>query len=63
MSRCAFCDGGCACHLNPPCSFCTDHSECEICGQVCCTDKLEELKSQSDGSTILVCPDCVKGVD
>ena len=26
-------DGGCSCHINPPCSFCTTPKEvCDICG-------------------------------
>lgn len=25
---------GCACHINPPCSYCTNTFECDNCGDV-----------------------------
>lgn len=28
--------GGCSCHINPPCQFCTDSHDIEICD--CCGD-------------------------
>jgi len=47
---CKFCEG--------QCSFCTSHIECEICGQQVCEDKAEEVTDNSDGSKLLICPDC-----
>lgn len=58
---CNFCDGQCACHINPPCSFCESHIHCEICGQLVCADKAVELYDNTDNSSILVCPDCAEG--
>lgn len=55
---CKFCDGGCACHVSPPCSFCVAHIECEICGQQVCEDMTEEIADSLDGTTFKVCPDC-----
>jgi len=55
---CKFCEGQCACHINPPCSFRESHIECEMCGQQVCADKTEEVTDNSDGSKLLICPDC-----
>jgi len=60
---CKFCDGQCACHVSPPCSFCVDHTECEICGQKVCIDKAEEVMDNKDGSKILICPDCLEAAE
>lgn len=60
---CKFCDGQCACHISPPCSFCTEHIECEVCGQIVCADKTEEGMDIRDGSTISVCPDCMEAAE
>ena len=63
MKACKFCEGSCACHINPPCSFCTGHVHCEICDQLVCEDKAVEVQDKSDGSTILICPDCADKED
>lgn len=60
---CKFCEDQCACHINPPCSFCTDHMECEICGQRVCIDKTEEVINKTDGDKLLVCPDCQEAAE
>ena len=26
-------EGGCSCHLNPPCGYCTDRHDCRTCGE------------------------------
>jgi len=63
MSRCNFCDGQCACHINPPCGFHESHYECEICGQLVCEDKKVILHSNSDNDEIIVCPTCAKDME
>ena len=51
-NMCNNCAKSCACHVGmPPCSYCTDHSECERCGSVTCSDNAEcvcdnEVKSK-----------------
>ena len=55
---CNFCEECCYCHINPPCGFCIEHIECEICGQLVCLDKAVEVTDMSDGSKLTICPDC-----
>ncbi len=55
---CNFCDGQCSCHVNPPCSFCVTHVQCDMCGQVVCEDKVEEVVDKKDGTLLNICPDC-----
>lgn len=49
----------CTCHINPPCSFCTSHVECDICGQRVLEEIAERFVDRSDGSSIYLCPACV----
>lgn len=56
--RCNFCEIQCTCHVNPPCSFCVDHVECELCGQLVCESETEEVVNELDGDKFLCCPDC-----
>lgn len=57
---CEHCDGQCSCHINSPCSFCESHMFCERCGELVCEDKAEEFTDSTDGSKLLLCPDCVE---
>lgn len=48
MTVCNECDGQCTCHIEPPCSFCVEHEECDVCGCVTCE------KDEDTG----LCPTC-----
>lgn len=62
---CKFCDESCACHINPPCSFCTSHIECDICGQMVCEDKAIRVEhpNRMINEPIAICPDCAGDAD
>lgn len=57
---CKFCETCCSCHTNPPCSFCTSHIECEVCGQLVCKDRATIGLNASDGNKIVLCCDCAE---
>ena len=50
--RCKLCDGGCACHISPPCSYCERHGICEGCGSPTCAD------GDAEGYEACVCEAC-----
>lgn len=37
-------EGCCSCHISPPCGYCTDHSDCEECGELTLSDDMIEVK-------------------
>lgn len=37
---------GCSCHINPPCSYCTDRCECAKCGELNITDDMVYLNGE-----------------
>lgn len=57
--RCNECERGCSCHINPPCSFCTDHVECDMgCGKITCEPETIKHPNPFVDEMITVCPSC-----
>jgi len=42
-------EDGCTCHINPPCSYCVSHAECDVCGEIVHNRDIREY---------LICVDC-----
>jgi len=36
-------EGGCSCHINPPCTYCTSRGHCGICDDLVLSDHLVEF--------------------
>lgn len=51
MDRSSLNEESCRCHINPPCTKCTDTFECEKCGD---RVDVEEWNPQQEG----ICEDC-----
>lgn len=45
-------EGGCSCHISPPCGYCTSRSECALCNNIVLNDYMIEFKGD------WVCEEC-----
>ena len=49
---------GCNCHINPPCSYCMEKVECQLCGKLVHPDETYSLQRTADDVCEPVCGKC-----
>jgi len=50
----------CSCHINPPCSYCTEKEECIGCGELIHPDEFNYIAKAADDEYGPLCDDCLK---